>query len=181
MVAYLRRLRYQVTDLTIAWRQRWGRVLAVIGPGYLISLGYYDPGNWATDVSSGAVTGMGLIWVILLSGLLGVFLQIMSLKIAYSTGNNLAEVLRQNLRWWQWPPVWLATEGAMIATDIAELIGGAIAFYLLFDIPMVLGMVLTATVTLVSLTVPWARGRLAERVLGLLGIIVVVGLFTEIM
>ena len=180
MVAYLRRLRYQVTDLTIAWRQRWSRVLAVIGPGYLISLGYYDPGNWATDISSGAVSGMGLIWVILLASLLGVFLQIMSLKIAYATGHNLAEMLRQNLRWWQWPPVWLATEGAMIATDIAELIGGAIAFYLLFDIPMVVGMVLTATVTLVSLTVPWARGRFAERFLGLLVIMVVVGLFTEI-
>ncbi|MDI9409137.1 MAG: Nramp family divalent metal transporter [Candidatus Pacebacteria bacterium] len=180
MVKYLKRLKYQVSDLTLGWRMRWSRVLAVIGPGYLISLGYYDPGNWATDISAGAEAGMAMLWVILLSSIVGVFLQIMSLKIAYSTGSHLAELLRDQLSWWQWPPVWLATEGAMIATDIAELMGGAIAFYLLFDIPILVGMVMAGVVTMVTLTVPWAQGRFAERFLGLLVVMVVAGLLYEI-
>ncbi|HYV33382.1 MAG TPA: Nramp family divalent metal transporter [Candidatus Limnocylindria bacterium] len=120
------------------------KLLAYSGPGYLVAVGYMDPGNWATDLSGGAKFGYALLFIILLSNLMAVMLQYLSAKLGIATGKDLAQSCRAEYS----KPVgifmWLISEIMIIACDLAEVIGSAIALNLLFHIPLVIGIIITA-------------------------------------
>jgi len=129
----------------------WRKALAFAGPGYLIAVGYMDPGNWATDLAGGSAFGYRLLFVILLSNLLAVLLQGLSSKLGIVTGRDLAQACRDH---YSRPVVlfqWVICETAIAACDLAEVIGSAIALNLLFHIPVTVGVVLTALDVLVVL------------------------------
>lgn len=122
----------------------WFRLLAFLGPGYMVSVGYMDPGNWATDIAGGAQFGYLLLSVILVSNLMAIVLQGLSARLGIATGRDLAQACRDHFS----KPVnlclWLLCEVAIIACDLAEVIGTAIALKLLFGIPLVVGAIITA-------------------------------------
>ena len=129
----------------------WRKALAFAGPGYLIAVGYMDPGNWATDLAGGSAFGYRLLCVILLSNLMAVLLQGLSSKLGIVTGRDLAQACRDH---YSRPVVifqWIICETAIAACDLAEVIGSAIALNLLFHIPITVGVVLTAADVLVVL------------------------------
>jgi manganese transport protein len=120
------------------------RFLAFAGPGYMISVGYMDPGNWATDLAGGSRFGYTLLAVILLSNLMAILLQALAVRLGVATGRDLAQACRDHYS----KPVnfalWIACETAIVACDLAEVIGTAIALQLLFGIPLIAGALLTA-------------------------------------
>ncbi|WP_456710576.1 Nramp family divalent metal transporter [Bradyrhizobium sp. USDA 4452] len=122
----------------------WRRLLAFAGPGYLVSVGYMDPGNWATDLAGGSKFGYTLLSVILLSNLMAILLQALSARLGIATDRDLAQACRATYS----RPVnlllWIACEAAIIACDLAEVIGTAIALKLLFGIPLIGGALLAA-------------------------------------
>ncbi|WP_454619430.1 Nramp family divalent metal transporter [Bradyrhizobium cenepequi] len=122
----------------------WRRLLAFAGPGYLVSVGYMDPGNWATDLAGGSKFGYTLLSVILLSNLMAILLQALAARLGIVTDRDLAQACRATYS----PPVnfllWVACEAAIIACDLAEVIGTAIALKLLFGIPLIGGALLAA-------------------------------------
>jgi manganese transport protein len=122
----------------------WQKLLAYAGPGYLVSVGYMDPGNWATDLAGGSKFGYSLLSVILLSNLMAILLQALCVKLGVATGRDLAQSCRDNFS----KPVsfglWVLCEIAISACDLAELVGSAIALQLLFHIPLAVGVCLTA-------------------------------------
>ncbi|MCJ2131964.1 Nramp family divalent metal transporter [Methylobacterium sp. E-045] len=120
------------------------RLLAFIGPGYMISVGYMDPGNWATDIAGGSQFGYTLLAVILLSNLMAIVLQALSARLGIATGRDLAQACRDHYPRPVSLVLWVACEAAIIACDLAEVIGTAIALKLLFGIPLVLGAIITA-------------------------------------
>src|SRR5687767_3098650 len=123
---------------------KWRKILAFAGPGYLVAVGYMDPGNWATDLAGGSAFGYTLLSVILLSNLMAVLLQGLSLKLGIVTGRDLAQACRDHYS----RPVnfglWFLCEIAIAACDLAEVIGSAIALKLLFGIPLSVGVTITA-------------------------------------
>ncbi|WP_250536172.1 Nramp family divalent metal transporter [Caballeronia sp. AZ10_KS36] len=120
------------------------RLLAFAGPGYMISVGYMDPGNWATDIAGGSRFGYTLLAVILLSNLMAILLQALAVRLGVATGRDLAQACRDHYSRPVNLALWFACEMAIIACDLAEVIGTAIALKLLFDIPLVLGALITA-------------------------------------
>jgi manganese transport protein len=138
------------------------KLLAFAGPGYLVAVGYMDPGNWATDLAGGAQFGYTLLGVILMSNLMAILLQGMSTKLGIVTGRELAQACRDNYS----RPVnfmlWVACEIAIAACDLAEVIGTAIALNLLFGIPVTYGVVITAADVLVILYLQNRGFRLLE-------------------
>ncbi|MEA1073131.1 Nramp family divalent metal transporter [Sphingomonas sp. LY160] len=122
----------------------WRRFGAFMGPGYLVAVGYMDPGNWATDLAGGSQFGYTLLSVILLSNIFAMILQSLSAKLGIVSGLDLAQACRAHysppVRWF----LWVMCELAIVACDLAEVIGTAIALQLLFGIPLVWGVVLTA-------------------------------------
>jgi len=122
----------------------WRRLLAFVGPGYMVSVGYMDPGNWATDLAGGSKFGYTLLSVILLSNLMAILLQSLAARLGIVTDRDLAQACRATYS----PAVnvllWLACEAAIIACDLAEVIGTAIALKLLFGIPLIGGALLAA-------------------------------------
>ncbi len=129
----------------------WRKMLAYAGPGYLVSVGYMDPGNWATDLAGGAKFGYTLLSVILLSNLMAVLLQALCVKLGVATGRDLAQACRDYFS----PRVsfclWILCEIAIAACDLAELVGSAIALQLLFGIPLAIGVCITAVDVLMVL------------------------------
>jgi manganese transport protein len=120
------------------------RLIAFIGPGYMISVGYMDPGNWATDLAGGAQFGYTLLTVIMLSNLMAILLQALSARLGIATGRDLAQACRDHYPRPVNLALWLACELAIIACDLAEVIGTAIALQLLFGIPVIGGALITA-------------------------------------
>ncbi|WP_268800456.1 Nramp family divalent metal transporter [Pseudomonas huanghezhanensis] len=120
------------------------RLLAFTGPGYMVAVGYMDPGNWATDIAGGSQFGYMLLSVILLSNLMAIVLQALSARLGIATGWDLARACRERYSRPVCIALWLACEIAIIACDLAEVIGTAIALNLLFDIPLVWGAVISA-------------------------------------
>ncbi|MEG3900940.1 MULTISPECIES: Nramp family divalent metal transporter [unclassified Microcoleus] len=122
----------------------WRKMLAYAGPGYLVSVGYMDPGNWATDLAGGAKFGYALLSVILLSNLMAILLQSLCVRLGVATGRDLAQACRDYFS----PRVsfllWILCEIAISACDLAELVGSAIGLQLLFGIPLVWGVCITA-------------------------------------
>ncbi|WP_263263002.1 Nramp family divalent metal transporter [Pseudomonas sp. RIT-PI-S] len=120
------------------------RLLAFAGPGYMVAVGYMDPGNWATDLAGGSQFGYMLLSVILLSNLMAIVLQALAARLGIATGMDLAQACRAHYSRPVRIALWLACELAIIACDLAEVIGTAIALKLLFDIPLLWGAVLCA-------------------------------------
>ncbi len=133
---------------TATW---WRKALAFAGPGYLVAVGYMDPGNWATDLAGGSAFGYTLLSVVLGSNLLAILLQGLSAKLGIVTGRDLAQACRDSYSRPVSIVLWVMAELAIAATDLAEVIGSAIALNLLFHIPLPLGIVLTALDVLVVL------------------------------
>ena len=125
-------------------RSRWRQFLAFIGPGYLVAVGYMDPGNWATSLAGGAQFGYALLTVALLSNIMAIILQALCARLAVGSGRDLAQACRDAYPPWVARPLWLLAELAICATDLAEVIGTAIGLNLLFGIPLEIGVVLTA-------------------------------------
>ena len=130
---------------------RFRRAMAFVGPGYLVAVGYMDPGNWATSLAGGSRFGYALLSVVLLSNLMAVLLQALCTRLAIATGRDLAQACRDAYpRLLAWP-LWLLAELAICATDLAEVIGTAIGLNLLFGIPLELGVIITAADVLLVL------------------------------
>jgi manganese transport protein len=129
----------------------WLRVLGFLGPGFLISVGYMDPGNWATDLAAGSRYGYTLLFVIMVSNLLAILLQSLSLKLGVATGRDLAQTCRERYSRPVSIALWLFAEIAIAACDMAEVIGSAIALQLLFRIPLVVGVLITGADVLLIL------------------------------
>ncbi len=122
----------------------WRKLFAFSGPGFLIAVGYMDPGNWATDLQGGAQFGYSLLAVVMISNLMAILLQHLSIKLGIATGRDLAQACRDH---YSTPTVWflwLGCEIAIAACDLAEVVGSAIALQLLFGIPLVGGCIITA-------------------------------------
>lgn len=122
----------------------WRRFAAFLGPGYMVAVGYMDPGNWATSLAGGSKFGYTLLVVALISNLMAIVLQSLCARLAIASGRDLAQACRDAFPRFVSIPLWLAAEIAIIATDIAEVIGTAIGLNLLFGIPLELGVLITA-------------------------------------
>ncbi|MEI6234167.1 MAG: Nramp family divalent metal transporter [Planctomycetota bacterium] len=122
----------------------WRQLRAFAGPAVLVCVGYMDPGNWGTDLSGGARFKYGLLWVVALSSLMAIFLQIISSRIGVVIGKDLAQCCRDHLPRWTRIPNWILCELAIAACDLAEVLGSAVALNLLFGIPLFWAVVITA-------------------------------------
>ncbi|MFY8106886.1 MAG: Nramp family divalent metal transporter, partial [Elstera sp.] len=119
------------------------RLLAFVGPGYLVAVGYMDPGNWATSLAAGSQFGYALLSVVLIASIMAMLLQALAIRVGVATGRDLAQLSRERFSPWVGRGLWVAAELAIVATDLAELIGTAIALQLLFGLPLVSGILLT--------------------------------------
>jgi manganese transport protein len=154
----------------------WRKLFAFAGPGYLVAVGYMDPGNWATDIAGGSAFGYTLLSVVLISNFMAILLQALSVRLGIATGLDLAQACRRNYP----KPVsfvlWMLCEIAICACDLAEIIGTAIALQLLFGIPLLPGICLTALDTLVILFLQSRGFRYLEAFIMAL-LIVIAGCF----
>ncbi len=123
----------------------WRKMLAFAGPGYLVAVGYMDPGNWATDLAGGSRYGYTLLSVIMLSNLMAILLQALSARLGIVSGRDLAQACRDHYSRPVTIVLWLLCEVAIAACDLAEVIGSAIALNLLFGLPLFWGVCLTAS------------------------------------
>ena len=162
-----------VADDVLAGRRRgWHHNLAFAGPAVVASIAYMDPGNFATNIQAGAKYGYGLLWVVLLANLIAMLFQALSAKLGIVTGRNLAEMCREQFRRPVVWAMWVISEIAAMATDLAEFLGGAIGLSLLFQMPLFAGMVVTAVVTYGILMFESSGFRPIELIIGsLVGII----------
>jgi manganese transport protein len=140
----------------------WRKILAFAGPGYLVAVGYMDPGNWATDLAGGSAFGYTLLSVILISNLMAVLLQGLASKLGIVTGRDLAQACRDHYSRGTNIALWLLCEIAIAACDLAEVIGAAIALNLLFGLPLTWGVILTALDVLLVLYLQNKGFRLLE-------------------
>ena len=151
----------------------WRRLAGFIGPGFLISVGYMDPGNWATDIAGGSRYGYTLLFVIMASNLMAILLQSLSLRLGVATERDLAQLCHERYG----PKVsfvlWIFAEVAIAACDLAEVIGSAIALQLLFHIPLFYGVLITGLdVLLILLLQRWGFRYVEALVIALIGAIV---------
>src|SRR5271154_1064273 len=148
------------------------RMLAFGGPAYLVSVGYMDPGNWATDLGGGAQFGYQLLWVLVLSNLMAILLQTLAARLGIVSGRDLAQACREAYPRSVCNALWVLCEIAIAACDLAEVLGAAIALHLLFGLPLVIGVVLTAADTLMVLWLARYGIRLIEAmILSLIAIV----------
>src|SRR6201989_2143399 len=122
----------------------WRKLFAFAGPGYLVAVGYMDPGNWATDLAGGAQYGYALLSVIMISNLMAILLQALAARLGIASGRDLAQACRDSYSRPTTIFLWILCEIAIAACDLAEVIGSAIALNLLFGLPMIWGVVLTS-------------------------------------
>src|ERR1700687_5812319 len=138
------------------------KMLAFAGPGYLVAVGYMDPGNWATDIAGGAQFGYTLLSVVLLSNLMAMFLQALSAKLGIATGRDLAQACREHYSHRTALFLWIVCEIAIAACDFAEVLGSAVALNLLFGLPLLAGVLITALDVLIVLALQGRGFRLIE-------------------
>jgi manganese transport protein len=122
----------------------WRKLLAFLGPGYLVATGYMDPGNWATSLAGGSKFGYALLTIALLSNLMAILLQSLCARLGIGSGRDLAQACRDAFPRFISYPLWILAECAICATDLAEVIGTAIGLNLLFDVPLEIGVLITA-------------------------------------
>ena len=151
----------------------WRRLLGFLGPGFLISVGYMDPGNWATDIAGGSQFGYTLLFVIMVSNLMAILLQSLSLKLGVATERDLAQLCNETYGRGASFALWIFAEIAIAACDLAEVIGSAIALELLFHIPLFYGVLITGTdVLLILLLQRWGFRYIEALVITLIGTII---------
>ena len=138
------------------------KILAFAGPGYLVAVGYMDPGNWATDIGGGSKFGYTLLSVILLTNLMAMFLQALSAKLGIATGRDLAQACREHYSRRTGLFLWVVCEIAIAACDLAEVLGSAVALKLLFGLPLLAGVLITAFDVLIVLALQGRGFRLVE-------------------
>ena len=155
-------------------RDRLRRV-ALLGPAFIAAVAYVDPGNVATNVTAGASFGYTLVWVVVLANVMAVLVQYLSAKLGLITGRSLSTHLGERLPTRTRIAYWLQAEAIAIATDLAEVVGGAIALYLLFDLPLVAGALVTVVVSVLILMIgDWrGQGALERVIMGFLALIAV--------
>lgn len=153
-------------------KNHFRRFLAFVGPAYLISIGYMDPGNWATDIAGGSKFAYKLIWVLLMSNLMAILLQSLAARLGIVSGMDLAQACASHYRKWLNRILFVLTELAIIATDLAEVLGSAIGLQLLFHIPILIGVIITAFDTFLILLIQKFGVRKLEAItVGLISII----------
>ena len=157
-------------------RQRlgWHRYLAFAGPAVVASIAYMDPGNFATNIQAGAKYGYGLLWVVLLANLIAMLFQALSAKLGIVTGRNLAEICRDEFPRPVVLAMWVVSEIAAMATDLAEFLGGSIGLALLFNMPLLSGMAVTGIVVWGVLLFESRGFRPLELIIG--GLVAVIAL-----
>src|SRR5271169_6055127 len=150
----------------------WRRMFAFAGPAYLVSVGYMDPGNWATDLEGGARFGYTLLWVLLMSNLMAVLLQTLAARLGVVTGHDLAQACRAEYSRGLNAVLWALAEIAIAATDLAEILGTIIALKLLFGLPLLWGCLITAFDTFVLLYLQrWGMRQMEAVILALVATI----------
>jgi manganese transport protein len=150
----------------------WRKMLAFAGPGYLVAVGYMDPGNWATDLGGGSKFGYTLLSVVLLSSLMAIFLQGLSARLGIATGRDLAQACREHYSPRVRIGLWVLCEVAIAACDLAEVLGSAVALKLLFGLPLLAGVLLTGLDVLLVLALQGRGFRWVEAmVIGLIATI----------
>jgi len=159
----------RISTSTVGWR----RLLGFLGPGFLISVGYMDPGNWATDIAGGSRFGYTLLFVIMASNLTAILLQSLSLKLGVATERDLAQLCHESFGRRVSFFLWIGAEIAIAACDLAEVIGSAIALNLLFHIPLLYGVLITGLdVLLILLLQKWGFRWIEALVIALIGTII---------
>jgi len=158
----------------------WRKLLAFSGPGYLVAVGYMDPGNWATDLAGGSQFGYTLLTVILISNLMAILLQSLCAKLGIVTGRDLAQACRDHYSKPVAIVLWILCEAAICACDLAEVVGSAIALNLLFGIPLVWGVCITALDVLVVMYLQNKGFRYVEALVVTLILTIGVCFFAEI-
>jgi manganese transport protein len=138
------------------------KMLAFTGPGYLVAVGYMDPGNWATDLSGGSQFGYTLLSAVLISSLMAIFFQALSAKLGIATGRDLAQACREHYSRRTGIILWILCEIAIVACDLAEVLGSAVALKLLFGLPLMTGVLLTSLDVLLVLTLQGRGFRMIE-------------------
>lgn len=153
----------------------------LLGPAFVAAIAYVDPGNIAANVSAGSQFGFLLVWVIVVANVMAALVQYLSAKLGLVTGRTLPEAVRDRTSTRSRIAYWFQAELVAIATDVAEIIGGAIALYLLFDLPLVAGGVITGAVSLVLLAIGDRRGqRVFERVITGMLLIIAIGFLASL-
>ena len=140
------------------------RFLGFVGPGFLVAVGYMDPGNWATDLAGGSQFGYALLWVILLANLMAILFQHLCVRLQVATGQDLAQACRARYSPAVSTFLWISAQIAIVACDLAELLGSAIALQLLFGIPLFIGSLITALDVLVLLALTRLGYRWLESI-----------------
>ncbi|WP_088224750.1 Nramp family divalent metal transporter [Desulfosporosinus sp. FKB] len=155
-------------------------MLKYIGPAFIVSVAYIDPGNFATNISGGSTFNYSLIWVILWSNLMAIFLQSLSAKLGIATGHNLPEmcskIYSRKMNWF----FWLEAEFAAMATDLAEFLGGTLGLYLLFKIPMIYAGLLTGVLTFLIVYMEKYGQRVVEWIIGTLVSVITIAYTLEV-
>src|SRR5438094_1298683 len=154
----------------------WRKLFAVAGPGYLVAVGYMDPGNWATDLQGGAKYGYTLLSVIMLSNFMAILLQALAARLGIASGRDLAQACRDSYSRPTTIVLWVLCEIAIAACDLAEVIGAAIALNLLFGVPLAWGVTLTALDVIVVLFLQHRGFRYVEALVVAL-IVLIAGSF----
>jgi len=158
----------------------WRNWRAYVGPAMLVSVGYMDPGNWGTDLAAGAEYRYALLWVVLLASLMAIVLQVLSARLGVATGKDLARACRDWYPAWTRWPNWILCELAIAATDLAEVLGSAVALNLLFHIPLFWAVCITAADVLLLLALQRFGVRTVEAVVVVLIATIAVCYFIEI-
>jgi manganese transport protein len=167
--------------LPAATAKPWRQYLAFAGPALLVSVGYMDPGNWATDLQAGAQFKYGLLWIVALSSLMAIFLQVISARLGITTGKDLAQCCRDFLPSWTIWPNYLSCEVAIAACDLAEILGSAVALHLLFPrLSLIAAVVVTSFDVIVLLALQRFGMRLIESVILVLIATISICYFVEI-
>src|SRR5471032_3121947 len=164
------------TQAVLSGRQRGpGAYFAFAGPAVVASIAYMDPGNFATNIQAGAKYGYTLLWVVLLANMIAMLFQALSAKLGIVTGRNLAEMCREQFPTPVVMGMWAISEVAAMATDLAEFLGGTIGLALLFKMPLLAGMGVTAVITYGILMFESRGFRPVELIIG--GLVVIIGLW----
>ncbi|MBA3721641.1 MAG: Nramp family divalent metal transporter [Parachlamydiaceae bacterium] len=150
----------------------WRKMLAFAGPGYLVAVGYMDPGNWATDLAGGSAFGYSLLSIILISNLLAILLQSLAGRLGIVTGRDLAQACRDHYSYKTAMVLWVLSEIAICATDLAEIIGSAIALNLLFNLPLIWGVFITVFDVFIIMYFQKFNFRIIESIIVILMLII---------
>ncbi len=142
---------HEVHSSVVTERKGWRQIVAFLGPAYLVSVGYMDPGNWATDIAGGSAFGYKLLWILFMSNLIAVLLQSLSARLGIVRGMDLAQASKNAYPRWANIPLYILAEIAIAACDLAEIVGMAIGLNLLFGLPLIWGICVTALDTLLLL------------------------------